>query len=174
MLDLSKMKFLIVEDNQNVRKIIKQILRTLGVQTMEEATDGTDAFDVLKSFQPDIIIVDWMMAPMDGLEFTRRIRNDQDSPNIVIPIIMLSGYSELVRIQEARDAGVTEFLAKPISPEKLYQRISEVILRPRQFVRTKTYFGPDRQRHDDDEFKGKRRRKNDIDAGMEEVEKLVS
>ena len=141
---------------------------------MEEASDGADALVVLKVFRPDIIITDWMMAPMDGVEFTRRIRTDKNSPNILTPIIRVSGYTGISQIQEARDAGVNEFLAKPISPEMLYHRIAEVISRPRQFVRTKTFFGPDRQRHKGDEFKGKGRRKSDIDAGMEEVEKLVS
>lgn len=174
MIDLSNITFLVVDDNPNVRKIVKSILHALGGRVIKEAGDGTEAFDVLKSFRADIIIVDWMMKPMNGLEFTRRIRTDKNSLNISIPIIMISGHTEIDKIHEARDAGVTEFLAKPLSPEKLYQRIAGIILKPRQFVRTKSFFGPDRHRHSDEGFEGKRRRSSDVDEGMENVEKLIS
>ena len=66
------------------------------------------------------------------------------------------------RVIEARDAGVTEFLAKPISPKSLYTRVHSIVTRPREFVRTKSYFGPDRRRHDLD-FTGENRRQEDAE-----------
>ena len=98
------------------------------------------------------------MQPMDGYEFVQRIRTDPSNPNLYIPIIMLSGHVEMANIERARDNGVTEYLAKPVSATSLHQRVVSVIEQPRQFVRVGKYFGPDRRRHTDDVFQGDNRR----------------
>jgi DNA-binding response OmpR family regulator len=72
---------------------------------------------------------------------------------------MLTGHSEKRRVTVARDAGVTEFLAKPISAKALYQRILNVVVNPRPFVKTKSYFGPDRRRNVNPNYIGPERRK---------------
>ena len=113
---------------------------------VREASDGEDALQIIQTFMPDIIILDWEMKPMDGLEFTRKVRLSKGSPNVFTPIIMVSGHSERGRIVAARDAGVNEFVVKPISAKSLFDRIQAVIERPRPFVRLKNYFGPDRRR----------------------------
>ena len=118
----------------------------LGVKNTRQAGDAAKAFQELKHFSPDVIIVDWHMEPLDGLDFVRLVRTAKDSPNPYVPIIMLSGYTEYLRITEARDAGINEFLAKPISAKSVYQRITAIIDNPRQFIRSKNYFGPDRRR----------------------------
>ena len=89
------------------------------------------------------------------------VRTASDTPNPMLPVIMLSGHTEPKRVAEARDAGVTDFLSKPVSPKALYLRIEQVILRPRQFVRAKAFEGPDRRRHRDDKYSGRRRRQAD-------------
>jgi DNA-binding response OmpR family regulator len=86
------------------------------------------------------------------------VRNAADSPNPYLPIIMVTARTERARILEARDAGATEFLAKPIVPAGLISRIVEIVERPRPFVRTKTYFGPCRRRRKLDEWSGVERR----------------
>ena len=160
-LDLSQMNFLVVDDNPYMRSILRTILNMLGSPPMVEAEDGASGLRALKSFPVDIAIVNWMMRPIDGIEFTRTLRSSSDSPNPMLPVIMLSGHTEPKRIAQARNAGVTEFLSKPVSPRALYLRIEEVILRPRQFVQTKTFHGPDRHRHDNDKYSGQRRREAD-------------
>ncbi len=79
--------------------------------------------------------------------------------NPYVAIIMLTGHSEKKRVTAARDAGVTEFLAKPISAKGLYQRIVNVVANPRSFIKTKTYFGPDRRRNTNTSYVGPERRK---------------
>jgi len=111
-----------------------------------EATNGQAAIALLHAHSPDLVLTDLAMAPMDGLEFTRHIRNHEDSPNPFVPIIMVSGHTEKHRVEAARDAGVTEFLAKPVNAHNLFSRIAEIVGRPRAFVRCDTYFGPDRRR----------------------------
>ena len=96
----------------------------------------------------DVLIVDWHMQPLDGLDFVRLVRTASDSPNPYVPIIMLTGYTEYARVVEARDAGINEFLAKPISAKSLYLRFAAIIDNPRPFIRTKKYFGPDRRRQE--------------------------
>ena len=143
---LEDVKFLIVDDNAFMRNIIRRVLSALHAEQVREASDGEDALQIMQTFVPDIIILDWEMKPMDGLEFTRKVRLSRDSPNVFTPIIMVSGHSERGRIVAAREAGVNEFVVKPISAKSLFDRIQTVIEMPRPFVRLKNYFGPDRRR----------------------------
>ncbi len=143
---LEDVKFLIVDDNAFMRTIIRRVLSALHAEQVREASDGEDALQIMQTFAADIIILDWEMKPMDGLEFTRKVRLSRDSPNVFTPIVMVSGHSERGRVLAARDAGVNEFVVKPISAKSLFDRIQAVIERPRPFVRLKSYFGPDRRR----------------------------
>ena len=144
---LKDVNFLVAEDNPLMRSIITSVLRVLGAHSIKEASDGGAALQIMKVSVPDIILVDWEMQPIDGLEFVKLVRRSEDSPNPFVPIIMLSGHSEHNRVLEARDAGVNEFVVKPISARTLFTRIQQVIESPRPFVKSKTYFGPDRRRH---------------------------
>lgn len=180
--DFSKLQCLVVDDNRHMRVLVKTILHSLGVKITREAEDGADAIKELSTFPADFAIVDWMMDPLDGIDFVRLVRNASDSPNPYLPIIMLTGHTETQRIIDARDAGVTEFLAKPISAKGLFQRIVEIIERPRPFVRTANYFGPNRRRNKDAaKYRGPERRKGENDnkddgenLSQEEVEALLS
>src|SRR6185437_7982299 len=87
------------------------------------------------------------------------IRQPGANSNPYVAIIMLTGHSEKKRVVAARDAGITEFLAKPISAKGLYQRIVNVVANPRPFIKTKTYFGPDRRRNVNPNYVGTERRK---------------
>jgi two-component system, chemotaxis family, chemotaxis protein CheY len=145
---LSEVKFLIVEDNKFMQTVVRRVLAALGVREVRECDDGADALKILKTFQADIVITDWAMEPLDGIELTHMIRNAADSTNPYVPIIMLTAYSEMNRIVEARDSGVNEFVVKPISVNTLFSRIQAVIEKPRPFIRNNNFFGPDRRRKD--------------------------
>lgn len=143
---LEKLTILIAEDNKPMRGLVRDILEALGVGTILEAVDGTAAMKQLANHAVDIVILDWNMEPMDGMELTRQIRTSPESPDQFVPIIMLSGHTERVRVLQARDAGVTEFMAKPVSVKALCARINAIIDAPRPFIRANGYFGPDRRR----------------------------
>ena len=115
----------------------------------------------MRRWPADLAIVDFHMSPIDGVEFTRLVRQASDSPNPFLPIIMLTGYAERSRVEEARDAGVTEFIVKPVTAKAVLSRLQNVIYKPRPFVQTKTYFGPDRRRRADNDYAGPSRRKSD-------------
>jgi len=163
--NLERLNFLIVDDNRHMRALVTSILHALGVKNCVDASDGADAFKELRHFPADIIICDWNMDPLDGLDFTRLVRTGKDSPNPFVPIIMLTGHTEMNRVVEARDAGVHEFLAKPISAKGLYSRIRSILERPRPFVRAGLYFGPDRRRSNNPAYRGPERRKDQQGGG---------
>ena len=140
--NLERLNFLIVDDNKHMRALVKSILHALGIKNILEAGDGVDAFKELRHFPADIIICDWNMSPLDGMDFVRMVRTGKDSPNQHVPIIMLTGHTEMNRVLEARDSGVHEFLAKPISAKSLYSRIRAIIENPREFVRASLYVLP--------------------------------
>jgi CheY-like chemotaxis protein len=160
------LKALVVEDNQHMRTLLRSLLNALGIANVLEATNGVDAMNVLRDKQPDLILSDLSMKPMDGIEFTREVRNAKDSPNPYIPIIMVTGHTERHRVEAARDAGVTEVLAKPITAGNLFQRIAEIVERPRAFVKAKDYFGPDRRRRSQDSYGGPFRRREDFENDL--------
>ena len=148
MSSLSALQVLLVDDNQHMRAITSAVLASAGVKKVREAADGGAALEILREHAVDLAIVDFNMFPLDGAEFTRLVRNSPDSPNPYLPIIMMTGHSERSRVYEARDAGVTEFVVKPITAKAILDRIQAVIFRPRPFVKTEGYFGPDRRRTD--------------------------
>jgi CheY-like chemotaxis protein len=157
------LKALIVEDNPHMRELLCSLLRAIGITAVHEATDGDGAFRLMRETQPDLILTDLSMTPVDGLAFVREVRHSSDSPNPYIPIIMVTGHTERHRIEAARDAGVTEVLAKPIAASNLFQRIAEIVQRPRSFVKCAGYFGPDRRRQSGGGYTGPYRRREDSD-----------
>jgi two-component system, chemotaxis family, chemotaxis protein CheY len=156
------LRALIVEDNGHMRTLLRNLLNAIGIKDVLEAPDGGAALALLQDRQCDIILSDMAMAPMDGIAFTQRIRNGESGANPYIPIIMVTGHTERHRVEMARDAGVTEFLAKPITTQNLCARLAGIVERPRAFVRTENYFGPDRRRKDRDNYAGPWRRDEDF------------
>lgn len=158
-IDFHRLRFLVVDDNAHMRRIVRQLLHGFGSREIYEAEDGAAGLEAFTGHNPDILITDWAMPIFDGIELTKTIRQPGSNANPFVPVIMLSGHSEKRRVMEARDAGVTEFLAKPIAAKALYERILSVVLSPRPFVQTKTYFGPDRRRNVISNYAGPERRK---------------
>ena len=155
------LKILLVDDNHHMRVLLTEILRAIGVKLIFEAADGAEALQVLRSHPIDIVMTDLSMQPLDGIDFVRLLRNSEDSPNPMVPVIMITGHSTMRRVGEARDVGVTEFLSKPVTARGVIERISRVVDHPRAFVRTPAYFGPDRRRRQEPGYPGPFRRRTD-------------
>lgn len=152
-----RLKILVVDDNVHMRKLVTTILQAFGVIQIFEAGSGEAAWDSFREHNPDIIILDWVMEGMSGIELTRMIRTNPASPNPFVPVIMLTGHTSLDHVMMARDAGISEFIAKPVSVKTMMARLSSVIENPRPYVRTTVYFGPCRRRRQD-EHRGPERR----------------
>ena len=116
--------------------------------------------EVVTSVSIDIAYVDYEMPVMNGLEFISRVRA-LDSRDRYLPIIMLTGHSDLLRLNAARDRGVSEFLCKPVTTLSILNRLDEVILRSRPFVQSTDFFGPDRRRRRIENYDGPLRRAAD-------------
>jgi len=158
-IEFNRLRFLVIDDNAHMRRMLRTLLHSFGAREVHEAEDGAAGLEAFNHHTPDIVITDWAMPIFDGIELTQMIRQPGANSNPYVPIIMLTGHSEKKRVAAARDAGITEFLAKPISAKGLYQRIVNVVANPRPFIKTKTYFGPDRRRNVNPNYVGTERRK---------------
>ena len=168
-LQLERFNILLVEDNVFVRNTLEDLLRYFKIEQIKTARDGEEAIAFLKEMSrarhpgPDIIISDLIMSPINGQLLLRWVRTAKESPNRFVPFIMVSGAADKEYVTSARDLGVTEFLAKPFSVNSVYGHIAQVIHRPRRFIATQEYFGPDRRRAGSSRRIGdkNRRREND-------------
>ena len=169
MATLNDIHVLVVDDNKQMRFLVRCLLRAGGINKVTEAETGAQAFEVMRARPVDLIIVDWKMAPVDGLAFTNMVRRNGNSPNPYVPILMLTAHTEISRVAAARDAGVSGFVKKPISARLLFDRISNVLTDTRLFVRTDTFFGPDRRFGQDPHYAGPMRREADARAETAEA-----
>ena len=142
--NLQKVNVLVVEGHQALRRLMRDVLATLGVKTVEVVT-AKQIEEAEQQFQPDLIFADWSPG-CDGISLIKDIRAHKRSFDRFSPIVMTSAYTELRQVCDARDAGISEFLAKPFTATLIYRRICSLVENPRDFVETKTYFGPDRRR----------------------------
>ncbi|WP_297696833.1 response regulator [Phenylobacterium sp.] len=155
------LRILLVDDNHYMRVLLSEILRAIGVKEIHEANDGAEGLQMMRNHAVDIVMTDLSMQPLDGIDFVRLLRNSPDSPNQMCPVVMITGHSTMQRVAEARDAGVNEFLAKPLTARGVIERITQIVENPRPYVRAGDYFGPDRRRRQDPNHEGPWRRASD-------------
>lgn len=151
-------RILIVEDMAPMLGVTTSILNIFGFKYVDGARNVEDAYRLFRANNHDLILTDWQMEPHDGLDLIRMVRNNEDSPNKFVPIILMTGYSDRTRVENARDTGITEFLMKPFNARDLYARIVQIIEKPRQFVEAEEFFGPDRRRRRNVAYKGGEKR----------------
>jgi two-component system chemotaxis response regulator CheY len=137
---------LIVDDNQYMRKVVRNILVNIGVKNIHEAADGIAGLEAIRMFAPDLVILDWEMPLLNGAELVRIVRSPGVFPVPDVPIIMLTGHVERWRVIEASRLGVNEFLKKPVSGKTLLDRIVSILTCPRAMVRLGDYYGPEPRR----------------------------
>jgi two-component system chemotaxis response regulator CheY len=168
---LNEVHVLVVDDNRQMRVLVRCLLRAGGLTQISEAETAAAAFQIMRERQVDLAIVDWMMRPVDGLAFTRTVRRDGASPNPYMPILMLTAHTEASRVAAARDAGVTGFIRKPISAKLLFDRVAGALTDRRMFIRTDDFFGPDRRHAAVPGYAGPFRRESDRagDSGLETI-----
>lgn len=161
--DPSGLTALVVDENHYERGISLDQLRSMGFRRVIGAANTSEGWDALKKNTPNIVLVEWFdSAGGDGLDFVRRIRNSEDSPNRAVSIFVLTSRGTLTDVEFARQAGVDGYLRKPISAAALQQRVRTVISKPQPFVMTASYVGPCRRRRRPDlNYLGPHRRLDD-------------
>jgi two-component system chemotaxis response regulator CheY len=157
---LAALRLLVVDDNAQMRTIVGSVLRAAGVRRIHYAPDGRAGLEAVGDFKPDVCFVDYEMPRVNGLDFVTTVRA-RSGPERYLPIIILTGHSDMARMRLARDRGVTEFLCKPVTARTILTRLETVIFNPRPFVETAGYFGPDRRRRRDEHHAGPLRRASD-------------
>lgn len=158
---LDAISVLVVEDNRFMRSILVNVVKGLGVTHVAEAREGQEALEEMRNNPVDIVITDLEMEGMNGSKLLQTIRSGKRGLNPLVPVIVVSANTIARNILQARDTGMTEFLAKPVSAAALYARIVAIIENPRRYVRTISYFGPDRRRRFDPSYTGPKRRADD-------------
>ena len=162
--DFEKLRVMIVDDDPFMVRVVKTLLEALGVRESFAVEDQASLLRELQFWQPDILIVDQMMKPLTGLEIIKGIRQQLDDRRRFLPIILLTGYSHQQVVLQARfQAGADAVLAKPISAQRLYDCFVSISESDRCFVRTGSYFGPDR-RVTDRPFEGPNQRRMEPEA----------
>jgi two-component system, chemotaxis family, chemotaxis protein CheY len=134
---------LVVDDNQYMRKMVRNLLVNCGIKDIYEAGDGITALDTIRTVGPDVVVLDWEMPLLSGAELVRIVRSPGVFPMPDVPIIMLSGHGERWRVVEAVRLGVNEYLIKPVSAKALYDRLVSITLQPRPTVQLGDYYGPE-------------------------------
>jgi DNA-binding response OmpR family regulator len=128
-------RILIVDDEFTMRKVVRTLLLAMEVTDVHEASDGASGLAAVAALDPDVVILDWQMAPVNGPEFVRRVRSPDRFAHSNVPIVMLTDHGEQSRVIEAMRLGVHEFLVKPVFDEALRERLASVLLKPRPMLR---------------------------------------
>ena len=151
--DLSKVRILVLEKHLLIRKLLTEVFNEFGVATVFSTPDPEVAFDFYMTNPVDIVLSDWTHG-LDGMAFLKQLRQGNTSHNPFIPVIVCTANTQFHHVCTARDMGMTEFLAKPVSAKTIYSRICAVIESNRPFIRITDFFGPDRRRYMDDAYGG--------------------
>lgn len=129
------LKVLVVDDEHTMRRVTRSLLQAIGVKNIRDASDGREGLQAVCAWGPDVVVVDWKMPNLSGLDFVRQVRSPKEFPYPDVPIIMLTAFGERWRVMEAVDLGVNEFLLKPVSSKALQARLVSIIAKPRRMVK---------------------------------------
>lgn len=119
------MRVMLVDDSKTMRTVERDILKSLGAEEVEEAIDVQDALSKISAFHPDLMLVDWDLPELDGLELVRQVRERGES----VPIILITERTERARVLEAIREGVNNVVVKPFTPEAMAKRIQDTMTR---------------------------------------------
>jgi len=155
--DLSHLNVMLVEKHSYMRLLMREILSQFGIREVRDCDNVQDALDMFTERPADLIMTDWSPG-LNGIELLKALRNSKYSLNPYVPVIVITANTESRHIYTARDSGMTEFLAKPISAQRVYSRVCSVIEKRRMFISAQEFFGPDRRRLVKETFGGENRR----------------
>ncbi len=159
--DLKKLSILVLEKHLLIRRLLTDVFNEFGVATVFSTPVPEIAFDIFMTNPVDIVISDWT-HDLDGMAFLQRLRQEQESQNPFIPVIVCTANTEMGHVSTARDLGMTNYLRKPVSAKMIYLAICAVIEDSRPFIRTGSFFGPQRRHRHIDPYTGVERRISQI------------
>jgi len=128
------LNILVVDGNAYMRKVTRMMLMNLGAKSVVEAADGLAALEQIRNTDPDVMLLDWDMPLLNGMEVVRIVRSPGVFPRPNLPIIMLTSRAHRSSVVQALHAGINEFLVKPTSAKALHDRLSSIVINPRPMV----------------------------------------
>ncbi len=143
--NLRKITIMIVDPNEFARTFIRSICRNLHFGNILTTGDTTEAFGLLQKNPVQLIVCDWALAPLSSIDFVKQLRAS-GIPNSAVPVIILTSSGSPEAIIAARDAGVDDYLTRPIVMRRLLNSFVSALCMPRVFVKSKSYIGPCRRR----------------------------
>jgi len=144
--NFKNLDILFVDTNKNMHLVVRHLLLAMEIYNFRSCMKAENAFKMMEEQVPDILITELNMEPLNGIELIEKIRRGEHGADPYLPILVLTGQTEIDVVIRARNAGATEFLAKPASVSTLYDRLVWMIENPRPFIKAKKFLGPDRRR----------------------------
>ncbi|WP_428247193.1 response regulator [Ferrovibrio sp.] len=140
------LRILLVEDHEGNAVTMTAMLNALGYPRVSRVRDAEGAINALKEGAYDLLFCDYLLGTVSGLTLVKMIRRHEGLANPMVPIILVTAHAEGALVSEAMGAGCNDVLVKPVLPEALLRCLDQVLNRPRAFVKSKQYTGPDRRR----------------------------
>ncbi len=140
------LNILIVDNNAYMRRLTRTMLMNLGAKSVIEASDGLSALEAIRTCDPDVMILDWDMPVLNGMEVMRIVRSPGVFPRPNLPIIMLTTRAQRGYVVQALRAGAHEFLLKPTSPKALCDRLMSIVFNPRPMMKLGEFYVPQPRR----------------------------
>jgi CheY-like chemotaxis protein len=156
--DLMGVTFLVLDREAAVRRKINTLLKEHGASQVYIEEDGTEGLKLLRNTDIDIVICGANMQPLGGRDFARIVRRDEGIKNREIPIILATKTVNKELVEDARDSGVNDIVAKPLKETLLIKKLLNSLSRHREFVDTRFYVGPDRRQSESTSYNGEDRR----------------
>jgi CheY-like chemotaxis protein len=155
---LGALTYLVVDDDDDMRILLKNFLQMYGISNVLEAEGAGHALKLLQTHMIDVLITDLIMPDMNGGDLVWCLRRSDNEHLRRLPVVMISAYDSKAHVDMSRDAGVDEFVTKPCSMSDLYLHVRRAVVAPRPFVVAPDYIGPDRRRKDRGAPLGRERR----------------
>ena len=143
---LQGLNILIVDGNHYMRRLTRTMLMNLGAKSVIEASDGLAALEQIRNCDPDVMLMEWDMPVLNGMEVMHIVRSPGVFPRPNLPIIMLTNRTHRSSVIQALRAGVHEFLIKPTSPKALRDRLTAIAVKPRPMIKIGKFYVPQPRR----------------------------
>ena len=145
-LSYGRLRLLFVDDERHTRLLLREMLRGTELSGAEFADSAASGFEAIRTTPPDLVFTDWQMPGGSGLDLIRMIRERPDSPDPLLPVILLTASGDAAHVISARNAGAAGYLVKPIHLGGILERVEQAVSRQRPFIVSPAYTGPDWRR----------------------------
>ena len=162
MSDFSQIRVLVVDDSTFFVQLMRTMLRSFGVRSVSHASDAESALKIMHKGKVDILYVDCLMPKTAGIDLIRAIRSDPTLECRGLPIVCVTAHAVRDMVELAIRTGADSFLAKPVSARDLYMNLVQQFKRPLKRLTVGDYYGPDRRRGFEPDYKGIERRQQEM------------